>query len=45
MTKDDIKNIVHVDTSNFALKTDLANLRTEVDTLDADKLNSTCRFK
>ena len=45
MTKDDIKNIAHVDTSNFALKTDLANLRTEVDTLDADKLNSTCQFK
>ena len=33
-TKDDIKNITHVDTSNFALKTNLANLKTEVDKLD-----------
>ena len=40
MTKDDIKNTAHVDTSNFALKTDLANLKTEVDTLDADKLKT-----
>ena len=24
-TKDDIKNIIHVDTSSFALKTNLAN--------------------
>ena len=30
-TKADIKNIWHVDTSSFALKTNLANLRTEVD--------------
>ena len=33
-TKDDIKNITHVDTSSFALKTSLANLKTEVDKLD-----------
>ena len=26
-TKDDIKNITHVDTSSFALKTNLANLK------------------
>ena len=26
-TKDDIKNITHVDTSGFALKTNLANLK------------------
>ena len=39
-TKDDIKNITHVDTSNFALKTNLANLKTEVDKLDIDKLKS-----
>ena len=26
-TKDDIKNITHVDTSNFALKTSLVNLK------------------
>ena len=36
--KDDIKDITHVDTSNFALKTNLANLKTEVDKLDIDKL-------
>ena len=37
-TKADIKNILHVDTSSFLLKTNLANLRTEVDKLDIDKL-------
>ena len=37
-TKADIKNIAHVDTSSFALKTNLANLKTEVDKLDIDKL-------
>ena len=37
-TKDDIKNITHVDTSSFELKTNLANLKTEVDKLDIDKL-------
>ena len=36
--KADIKNILHVDTSSFELKTNLANLRTEVDKLDIDKL-------
>ena len=37
-TKDDIKNITHVGTSSFALKTNLANLKTEVDKLYIDKL-------
>ena len=37
-TKTDIKNISHVDTSSFALKTNLANLKTEVHKLDIDKL-------
>ena len=37
-TKSDIKNISHVNTSNFALKTNLANLTFEVDKLDIDKL-------
>ena len=32
-TKADIKNISHVDTSSFALKTNLASLKTEVDKL------------
>ena len=37
-TKANIKNISHVDTSIFALKTNLADLKTEVDKLDIDKL-------
>ena len=37
-TKADIKNISHVDTSSFALKTNLASLKTEVHKLDIDKL-------
>ena len=32
-TKADIKNISHVDTSSFALKSNLASLKTEVDKL------------
>ena len=39
-TKADIKNITHVDTSSFALRTNLSNLKTEVDKLDIDKLKS-----
>ena len=37
-TKEDIKDISHVDTSSFALKTNLANLKTEIDKLDIGKL-------
>ena len=37
-TKTDLKNVTHVDTSSFALKTNLASLETEVDELDIDKL-------
>ena len=37
-TKTDLKNIMHIDTSSFALKTNLASLKTEVDKLDIDKL-------
>ena len=37
-TKEDIKNITHVNTLNFALKTNLSSLKTEVDKLDIDKL-------
>ena len=37
-TKTDIKNISHVHTSSFSLKTNLASLKTEVDKLDIDKL-------
>ena len=39
-TKTDIKNVTHVDTSNFALKTNLASLKTEVHKLDIHKLES-----
>ena len=37
-TKADIKSISHTDTSSFALKTNLADLKTAVDKLDIDKL-------
>ena len=37
-TKADIKNISQVDTSSFALKTNLYNLKTEIDKLGIDKL-------
>ena len=37
-TKADIKNIMHIDTSSFALKKNVANLKSEVDKLDVDKL-------
>ena len=33
-TKADIKNISHVDTSSFGLKSNLAGLKTEVDKLE-----------
>ena len=36
-TKTGTKNISHVDISRFALKSNLANLKTEVDKLDIDK--------
>ena len=39
-TKADIKNVTNVNTSNFELKTNLANLKTEVDKLNIDKLKS-----
>ena len=39
-TKTDLKNVTHVDTSRFALKTNLASLKTEVDEQDVDKLVS-----
>ena len=36
--KADINNISHIVTLGFALKTNLGNLKTEVDKLDIDKL-------
>ena len=37
-TNTDIKNISHSNTSSFALKSNLASLKTEVDKLDIHKL-------
>ena len=37
-TKTDIKNISHVDTSGFALKSNLASLKTELGKLGVEKL-------
>ena len=37
-TKTDLKNISHIDASSYALKSNLACLKTEVDKLDTDKL-------
>ena len=39
-TKADLKNAAGVDTSDFAKKTDLANMKFEVDKLDIDKLKN-----
>ena len=39
-TKTDLKDITHVDVSNFASKTNLAALKTEVDKIDTDKLKT-----
>ena len=37
-TKNDLKNVSHVDVSSFALKLNLASLKTEVDKLHINKL-------
>ena len=39
-TKDDVKNITHVDVSSYATKTNLVSLKTEVDKIDTDKLKT-----
>ena len=39
-TIDDVKNKTHVDVSSYATKTNLAALKSEVDKIDADKLNT-----
>ena len=36
--KIDLKNATHVDTSSFALKTNLANIKTKIDKLGIEKL-------
>ena len=40
-TKDDIKNITHVDVSSYVTKTNLAALKSEVDKIDVHKLKTT----
>ena len=37
-TKTDLKNVTHVGASSFALKSNLASLKTKIDKLDIDKL-------
>ena len=39
-TKDDVKNITHVDVSSYATKTNLSALKTKVDKIDVDKLKA-----
>ena len=39
-TKEDLKDITHVYTSSYVLKTNLASLKTEVDKLDISKLTT-----
>ena len=39
-TRNDLKNITHVDVSSFASKTNLAVLKTEVAKIDTDKLKT-----
>ena len=38
VTKTDLKKLSHLDVSSFVLKSNLVNLKTEVDKLDTDKL-------
>ena len=39
-TRTDLRNVSHVDISSFALKSNVASLKTEVDKIDADKLKT-----
>ena len=39
-TKDDVKNITHVDVSSYATKTNLAALKSAVDKIEVDKLKT-----
>ena len=38
-TKTDLRNVTHVDTSNFALKINLSSLKTEVDKLEIENFS------
>ena len=39
-TKDDVKNITHVDVSSYATKTNLAALKSELDKINTDELKT-----
>ena len=39
-TKTDLRNVSHVDVSSFALKSNFASLKTDVDKIDVDKLKT-----
>ena len=39
-TKTDLKNVTHVDASNFTLKSNLVSIKTEVEKTDVDKLKT-----
>ena len=39
-TKDDVKNITHVNVSSYATKTNLAAQKSEVNKIDTDKLKT-----
>ena len=39
-TKTDLKSVSHVDVGSFALKSNIANLKTKVDKIDADKFKN-----
>ena len=41
VTKDDVKNIKHIDVSSYTTETNLAALKSEVDKIDVDKLKTT----
>ena len=38
--KSHLKNVTHVDISSFALKSNLASLKTKVDKIDVDKIKT-----
>ena len=40
-TKTDLQNITHFNVSSYAIRTNLAALKTEVDKIDVDKLKTT----
>ena len=39
-TKDDVKNITHIDVSSYTTKTNLAALKSEIDKIDTDTLKT-----